>query len=41
MVDRISLELPRVQQEVIAVVRSVANKVVPVIVSRSAVPFNQ
>ena len=41
MVDRLSLELPRVQLDLIAAVRSVAKKVVLVIVSGSAVPFNE
>ena len=41
MVDRVSLELPQIQQELIAAVRSVAKKVVLVIVSGSAVPFNE
>jgi beta-glucosidase len=41
MVDRVSLELPQVQKDLIAAVRSVAKKVVLVIVSGSAVPFNE
>ena len=40
MRDRLSLELPRVQRELIAAVHSVAKKVVLVIVAGSAVPFN-
>lgn len=40
MIDRISLNLPQVQLDLIAAVRSVAKKVVLVIVSGSAVPFN-
>lgn len=41
MLDRLSLELPRVQRNLIAAVRSVAKKVVLVIVSGSAVPFDE
>ena len=41
MIDRISLELPQVQQDLIAAVSSVAKKVVLVVVSGSAVPFNE
>ena len=38
--DRISLDLPRVQTELLVAVRSAAKRVVLVIVSGSAVPFN-
>jgi beta-glucosidase len=41
MTDRVSLELPQVQQDLIAAVSSVAKKVVLVVVSGSAVPFNE
>lgn len=41
MIDRLSLELPEVQTQLIEAVRSVAKKVVLVIVSGSAVPFNE
>jgi beta-glucosidase len=41
MRDRLSLQLPRVQLDLIAAVRSVAKKVVLVIVSGSAVPFDE
>ena len=41
MLDRLSLELPRVQRNLIAAIRSVAKKLVLVIVSGSAVPFNE
>ena len=41
MIDRISLELPQVQQDLIAAVWSAARKVVLVIVSGSAVPFDE
>jgi beta-glucosidase len=41
MTDRLSLQLPKVQRDLIAAVRSVAKKVVLVIVSGSAVPFDE
>ena len=41
MIDRVSLELPRVQQDLIAAVRGSAKKVVLVVVCGSAVPFDE
>ena len=41
MIDRISLELPQVQQDLIAAVRESAKKLVLVVVSGSALPFNE
>lgn len=41
MIDRISLELPQVQQDLITAMRSASKKLVLVIVSGSAVPFNE
>ncbi len=40
MTDRLSLRLPRVQLDLIAAVRTVAKKLVLVLVAGSAVPFN-
>eukprot|EP00040_Diaphanoeca_grandis_P033283 m.203592 g.203592 ORF g.203592 m.203592 type:complete len:238 (+) comp32856_c0_seq2:1765-2478(+) len=41
MIDRLSLDLPQVQLDLIAAIRSVAKKVVLVVVSGSAVPVNE